>query len=263
MIEFSNVTFNYPSRPNQLILDSVNLTLQPGKVVALVGPSGGGNTEKGKGEREVKENEKGRMSALCEGQIENSSAVLNFLGKTTIAKLLLGLYHPSKGSITINGVNINSYDPRLWRRKFGTKFPTFYPKISILRFLGVVNQEPSLFATTIEKNILYALDSVSDDEVKAFSFKNYNPPSLEEIEKELEIINSSKPEGDAHVVDPFDLLLEDKTVTRKEKLRLCQNATKSANAFDFIENLQDKYSTMVGEKGARLSGKLELGFVAG
>ena len=41
-IELSNVDFEYPSRPDQPVLRSLNLSLRPGQVVALVGPSGAG-----------------------------------------------------------------------------------------------------------------------------------------------------------------------------------------------------------------------------
>jgi len=44
VLELKNVTFRYPSRPDSLILDNVSLSLSPGTVVALVGPSGGGKS---------------------------------------------------------------------------------------------------------------------------------------------------------------------------------------------------------------------------
>ena len=41
-IRFKNVSFAYPARPDTMVLKNLNLRLEPGKVVALVGKSGGG-----------------------------------------------------------------------------------------------------------------------------------------------------------------------------------------------------------------------------
>ena len=43
-ITFENVAFSYPSRPNVQILDNLNLSLEAGKVTAIVGPSGSGKS---------------------------------------------------------------------------------------------------------------------------------------------------------------------------------------------------------------------------
>ncbi len=68
-IQFNNVQFHYPSRPLNLALKHVNLHINAGETVALVGPSGA--------------------------------------GKTTIFQLLLRFYDAQTGIITINGQNIN------------------------------------------------------------------------------------------------------------------------------------------------------------
>jgi len=105
-IAFNNVSFAYPSRPHPSILSSFSLTFDPTSSTALVGSSG------------------------C--------------GKSTIASLLLGLYAPTSGSITI------------------ASFPTTALHISTLRSLiSVVPQTPTLFAATVAENIAYALPEKS------------------------------------------------------------------------------------------------------
>lgn len=77
-VEFKDVEFSYPSRIDHVVLKGLNLTLTPGKTLALVGPSGG--------------------------------------GKSTIAHLLLGLYDPAAGSIEIDGIKTTDLEPAFLRR---------------------------------------------------------------------------------------------------------------------------------------------------
>ncbi|WP_374317700.1 ABC transporter transmembrane domain-containing protein [Aquabacterium sp.] len=65
-IAFNDLTFHYPSRPNQAALSHFSLTVAPGETVALVGPSGA--------------------------------------GKSTVFQMLLRFYDPQTGHITVNGV---------------------------------------------------------------------------------------------------------------------------------------------------------------
>lgn len=44
LVEFKNVTFSYPTRPETQVLKDVSFTLHPGQVTALVGPSGSGKS---------------------------------------------------------------------------------------------------------------------------------------------------------------------------------------------------------------------------
>lgn len=78
-IRFENVTFAYPSRPDQIVLRNFSLTLKPGQTVALVGASGS--------------------------------------GKSTVASLLERFYEPSEGIIALDGQPISNISPCWLRSK--------------------------------------------------------------------------------------------------------------------------------------------------
>ena len=43
-VRFQSVKFNYPSRPDVLVLKDLSITIEPGQTLALVGPSGCGKS---------------------------------------------------------------------------------------------------------------------------------------------------------------------------------------------------------------------------
>ncbi|XP_052550932.1 ATP-dependent translocase ABCB1 isoform X6 [Tympanuchus pallidicinctus] len=110
-LEFQNVFFNYPSRPDVEILKGLNLKINCGQTVALVGGSG------------------------C--------------GKSTTVQLIQRFYDPKEGTITIDGQDLKSLNVRYLRE-----------------IIGVVNQEPVLFATTIAENIRYGREDVTMEEIE-------------------------------------------------------------------------------------------------
>jgi ATP-binding cassette subfamily B protein len=71
-------------------------------------------------------------------------------GKSTIASLLARFYDPLEGRITIDGTPLDTYEPA-----------------SLREHIGMVAQEPVLFATTIEKNIRYGRPSASATAIEA------------------------------------------------------------------------------------------------
>jgi len=75
----SDLTFVYPSRPNTPALSGFNLTIPPGKTLALVGPSGA--------------------------------------GKSTIFELLQRFYDPTAGQLTYGGKTLSDYSLAQWRQK--------------------------------------------------------------------------------------------------------------------------------------------------
>jgi ATP-binding cassette subfamily B protein len=71
-------------------------------------------------------------------------------GKTTLTNLLLRLYEPEKGRITIDGQDISSVS-----------------QSSLRRNIGVVFQDPALFSGTIRENISYANPQASQQQIEA------------------------------------------------------------------------------------------------
>uniref|UniRef100_A0A8C3NLY3 Phosphatidylcholine translocator ABCB4 n=1 Tax=Geospiza parvula TaxID=87175 RepID=A0A8C3NLY3_GEOPR len=110
-LELINVYFNYPSRPDVEILKGLNLKINSGQTVALVGGSG------------------------C--------------GKSTTVQLIQRFYDPKEGTITLDGQDIKTLNVRYLRE-----------------VIGVVNQEPVLFATTIAENIRYGREDVTMEEIE-------------------------------------------------------------------------------------------------
>uniref|UniRef100_A0A2K5NII8 ATP binding cassette subfamily B member 4 n=1 Tax=Cercocebus atys TaxID=9531 RepID=A0A2K5NII8_CERAT len=110
-LEFRNVHFSYPSRKEVKILKGLNLKVQSGQTVALVGNSG------------------------C--------------GKSTTVQLMQRLYDPTEGMVSVDGQDIRTINVRFLRE-----------------IIGVVSQEPVLFATTIAENIRYGREDVTMDEIE-------------------------------------------------------------------------------------------------
>jgi len=108
-ILFDKVKFSYPSRPEQPILKGVDLRIEAGSTFALVGPSG------------------------C--------------GKSTIINLLQRFYDVSSGRITINGIDIQSFDLKQHRHR-----------------IGIVTQDPILMSGTVISNIMYGMPNASRQE---------------------------------------------------------------------------------------------------
>lgn len=77
-IQMDRVSFSYPSRRDDIVLDDISLTVCPGQFVALVGPSG------------------------C--------------GKSTIISLLERFYDPNHGTIRLDGQDISTLDVHGYRR---------------------------------------------------------------------------------------------------------------------------------------------------
>jgi ATP-binding cassette subfamily B protein len=69
-------------------------------------------------------------------------------GKSTLSMLLLGLYQPSSGTVSYNGADVRTLDLRALRKQ-----------------LGVVLQQPHIFAGTVRENVLRLAPGLSDEEI--------------------------------------------------------------------------------------------------
>nr|WP_197979218.1 type I secretion system permease/ATPase [Pseudomonas coleopterorum] len=108
-MEFRNVDFTYPNQQNQA-LHGINLTVRPGEKIGIIGRSGS--------------------------------------GKSSLAKLLVGLYHPDAGSLLVDGVDIRQID------------------VSELRHnIGYVPQDIQLLAGTLRDNLVSGARYVDDEMV--------------------------------------------------------------------------------------------------
>ncbi|SCL76049.1 putative multidrug export ATP-binding/permease protein [Methanoculleus chikugoensis] len=107
-IEFSGVRFGYTE--SEPVLADVTFVAHPGEVVAVIGRTGA--------------------------------------GKTTLVNLILRAFAPQEGTITLDGRDIASLDPRWLRRQ-----------------VSLVSQDLFLFHTTIEENICYSRPEATFEEV--------------------------------------------------------------------------------------------------
>ncbi|CAL4887372.1 unnamed protein product [Urochloa decumbens] len=111
-VEFRNVEFCYPSRPECSVLVGFSLRVPAGRTVALVGSSGS--------------------------------------GKSTAIALLERFYDPSAGTVALDGVDIRRLRLKWLRAQ-----------------MGLVSQEPAMFAMSVRENILFGEEDATDDEVIA------------------------------------------------------------------------------------------------
>ena len=108
-IEFQHVSFIYPGTDKK-ILDDISFIINPGESVGIIGTNGS--------------------------------------GKTTIEKLILGLYEPTEGSILIDGIDIKQIDPADLRRS-----------------ISYVPQDVVLFRGTLKENITLREPDASDEDI--------------------------------------------------------------------------------------------------
>lgn len=110
-IEFARVSFRYSIKVDPALI-GVEFRIQPGQIVALTGPNGG--------------------------------------GKSTLLKLILGMYQPQAGAILVDNVDIRQIDPLVLRR-----------------YIGYAPQDIQLFRATLAQNLRLARPEATEDELYA------------------------------------------------------------------------------------------------
>jgi ATP-binding cassette subfamily B protein len=114
-IRVDDVSFTYPGQLTAALTDA-SMRLKPGTTVAIVG--------------------------------ENGS------GKSTLVNLILGLYPPASGSISVDGVELGSMDPRDWRLRTTAAFQDFVkPQLVAREAVGLGRVESIEDSTLIEAAI--------------------------------------------------------------------------------------------------------------
>jgi ATP-binding cassette subfamily C protein LapB len=108
-IEFSDVRFCYPQQ-DQAALEEIDFQVAPGERVGIIGPIGS--------------------------------------GKTTLGKLLLGLYEPTSGAVRVDGYDLRQFDPAILRRN-----------------IGCATQDVILFQGTLHENIAMGAPWAEDEAI--------------------------------------------------------------------------------------------------
>jgi ATP-binding cassette subfamily C protein LapB len=166
-IAFNNVHFSYPGR-TQEALRGVSFSIKPGEKVAVIGRVGS--------------------------------------GKTTLQRLILGLYTPTQGTIAIDGIDLRQLDPADLRRN-----------------VGYVEQDAMLFYGTLRENIAIAAPYADDVSILAAAeiaglteFANRHPQGFDMIIGERgESLSGGQRQGvaiaRAILLEPSVLLLDEPT----------------------------------------------------
>ncbi|WP_126937268.1 ABC transporter ATP-binding protein [Veillonella sp. CHU740] len=188
-IEFDHVYFSYDGSDNYVLRD-ITWSLQEGEFLGIAGPSGG--------------------------------------GKSTMMQLLLGFETPTKGTIRINGKDVQDMDLRVIRQS-----------------IGYVFQDSHLFKGSIKDNISLFDDAVSLEMVQAAAEKAYLHASVQRLEAGYETpvgyLGSLLSQGQRQ------LLSLARTLVQNKSLLVFDEATSNIDSHT-EELLQQSIGNIKGEK---------------
>ncbi len=109
---FAKVDFAYPGRAQEPVVSDITFRVAPGEVVAIVGPSGA--------------------------------------GKSTLFQLALRFYDPTRGAVTLDGIDVAKLDPAALRAE-----------------IALVPQEPFIFGASVADNIAYGSPNATREAIAA------------------------------------------------------------------------------------------------
>lgn len=110
-IQFKDMSFAYPIAPNKMVLEDINITFNEGERIAIVGPSGS--------------------------------------GKSTLFSLMIRFFDPTKGVISMDGVNLKEADP-----------------FEIRKQVTIVPQEPYIFSESVIENLRFGKLNATMSEIE-------------------------------------------------------------------------------------------------
>lgn len=201
-VEFKKVSFRYPEQPIDA-LSEISFKIQPGEKVAFIGKIGS--------------------------------------GKSSIEKLILGLYEPSEGSILLDGTDIRQIDP-----------------VDLRRNVGYAPQDVTLFFGSIRENIALGKPFADDAAIlKAAeiagvsSFVNRHPSGFDmPVGERGEGLSGGQRQS---VTVARALLLDPPVLVLDEPTNAMDNSTEEQFKRRFAETLGDKTLLLVTHKASLLS----------
>ena len=201
-IEFKDVCFNYPGQ-EVMALRNVSFRIKSGEKVGIIG----------------------RIGA----------------GKSTIEKLIMGLYQAQQGMITIDGTNVSQLDPSVLRRE-----------------IGYVPQDISLFAGSMRDNIVMGSRYAEDDAALraaelagVTSFVNKHPAGFDmQVGEKGASLSGGQRQS---VVLARAMLLDPDIYILDEPTNSMDNSTEEAFKKRFTASLNGKTLILVTQKASLLS----------
>ena len=200
-IDFTDVEFRYPEAEASTLV-GVNIKVTPGEKIGIIGRVG------------------------C--------------GKSTLARILMGLYAPTSGSLTVGGIDINQIDPTDLRRN-----------------VAYLSQDSEVISATIRDNITLKDPSATDEMILDAAhaagvdlFVNRMPRGYDTVIGE----NGAGLSGGQRqsVALARTLLLGEPVLILDEPTNSMDNATESTIRKRLMEHIQDKTLLLITHKAAML-----------